>query len=134
MEKRDELSGRDYAPPVMLRPHHGMCLAYFKGYGYSDEFSEHMRKVQDYLKTDAIVRLAVETDIICSKCPNNINGACEKPELVASYDSEVLRRCGLSEGEELQFTEFFALVQEKILGQGLRGEICGDCQWNEICK
>lgn len=118
----------------MLRPHHGMCLAYFKGYGYSDEFAVHMRKVQDYLKTDAIVHLAVETDIICLKCPNNINGACEKPELVARYDSEVLRRCGLSEGEELGFAEFFALVQENILGPGLRGKICGDCQWSEICK
>lgn len=134
MEKRDELLGQDFDKPIMLRPHHGMCLAYFKGYGYSDEFAVHMQKVQDYLKTDAIVHLAVETDIICLKCPNNINGACEKPELVARYDSEVLRRCGLSAGGEMQFTEFFALVQEKILGPGLRREICGDCQWSEICK
>lgn len=134
MENRDELLSQDFDQPIMLRPHHGMCLAYFKGYGYSDEFAVHMQKVQDYLKTDDIVHLAVETDIICSKCPNNINGACEKPELVARYDSEVLRLCNLSEGEELQFTEFFKLVQEKILEPGLRGEICGDCQWDEICK
>lgn len=134
MENRDELLSQDFDQPVMLRPHHGMCLAYFKGYGYSDEFAVHMQEVQNYLKTDVIVHLAVETDIICSKCPNNINGACEKPELVARYDSEVLRRCGLSAGEELGFAEFFELVQENILEPGLRGEICGDCQWSEICK
>ena len=109
--KMDDLLAQEFDKSVMLRPHHGMCLAYFKGYGYSDEFAAHMQKVQTYLKTDAVVHLAVETDIICSKCPNNINGACEKPELVARYDSEVLRRCGLSEGEELGFTEFFELVQ-----------------------
>ncbi|MBD5521819.1 MAG: DUF1284 domain-containing protein [Lachnospiraceae bacterium] len=130
----NDLSVQDFEEPVMLRPHHGMCLAYFKGYGYSDEFAVHMQKVQDYLKTDAIVRLTVETDIICSKCPNNINGDCEKPELVARYDSEVLRRCGLSAGEGLEFTEFFRLVQENILAPKLRGEICGDCQWDEICR
>ena len=134
MEKRDELLGQGFDKPVMLRPHHGMCLAYFKGYGYSDEFSAHMQKVHNYLKTDAIVHLTPDTDIICLKCPNNIDGTCEKPELVAHYDSEVLRRCGLSVGEELEFTEFFKLVQENILVPGLREEICGDCQWNEICR
>ena len=134
MKNRDDLLGQGVDQPVMLRPHHGMCLAYFKGYGYSDEFAVHMQKVQNYLKTDAIVHLAVDTDIICSKCPNNIDGDCEKPDLVARYDSEVLRHCGLSAGEELQFKEFYALVQENILEPGLREEICGDCQWNEICK
>lgn len=134
MGNRDDLLVKDCEQPVMLRPHHGMCLAYFKGYGYSEEFAAHMRKVQNYLKTDAVVHLEVGTDIICLKCPNNINGACEKPELVVHYDSEVLRRCGLSAGEELGFTEFFELVQENILGPGFREEICGNCQWNEMCK
>lgn len=29
---------------ICLRPHHGMCLAYFEGRGYSREFAEHMGK------------------------------------------------------------------------------------------
>lgn len=134
MEKRDDLAVQDFNQPVILRPHHGMCLAYFAGYGYSDGFAAHMQKVRNYLKTDVIVHLTVGTDIICSKCPNNINGTCEKPELVARYDSEVLRYCGLSEGAELRFREFSALVQGNILEKGIREEICGDCQWSGICK
>ena len=30
---------------ICLRPHHGMCLAYFEGRGYSREFAEHMGKI-----------------------------------------------------------------------------------------
>ena len=50
------------------------------------------------------------------------------------YDREVLEICGLSEGMELEFREFTRIVQQKILGAGVRGSICGDCQWNEICS
>ena len=32
---------------IPLRPHHGMCLAYFKGEGYSDGFSAHMQEMLD---------------------------------------------------------------------------------------
>ena len=30
---------------IPLRPHHGMCLAYFKGEGYSGGFTAHMAAV-----------------------------------------------------------------------------------------
>ena len=45
------------ARPVLLRPHHGMCLAYFKGEGYSDGFSAHMKEVLDELQKGMDVQL-----------------------------------------------------------------------------
>ena len=30
---------------IPLRPHHGMCLAYFKGEGYSNGFTAHMAEM-----------------------------------------------------------------------------------------
>lgn len=34
---------------IPLRPHHGMCLAYFKGEGYSNGFTAHMgRDAEDF--------------------------------------------------------------------------------------
>ena len=47
------------AQPVLLRPHHGMCLAYFKGEGYSDGFSAHMKEVLDELQKGMDVQLYV---------------------------------------------------------------------------
>ncbi len=119
--------------PVALRPHHGMCLAYFVGEGYSQGFSAHMAKVLADLLPDTPVRLTVGTDVICAQCPNNGSGICDKPELVAGYDKAVLTLCGLSEGDVLPFGKFTALVQRHILSPGLRGRICGGCQWDALC-
>ena len=98
-----------------IRPHHGMCLAFFIGNGYSTGFT-------------------VKTDEICSACPNNSQGICEAAEKVKRYDNAVLAECGLKEGQKLAFPEFTEAVQKKIIETGKRTKICGDCQWNRICQ
>lgn len=117
-----------------LRPHHGMCLAYFIGEGYSDGFAAHTARVLAGLTPDTPVRLTAGTDVVCSACPNNAGGVCASAERTASHDQAVLDLCGLAEGTELPFGEFTALVQVRILGPGLRRGICGDCQWDGICS
>ena len=119
--------------PLPLRPHHGMCMAYFIGQGYSDGFTAHMAELLDGLHPGRLVCLTVGTDEVCTACPNNSGGVCCKPAQVAGYDRGVLAACGLSEGAVLPFGRFTALVQERILGPGLRREICGSCQWDGIC-
>lgn len=119
--------------PLPLRPHHGMCMAYFIGLGYSDGFSAHMAHLLEELAPDSSVRLTVGTDAVCSHCPNNINGVCSKPDKVAGYDRAVLDLCGLGEGDILPFGVFTSLVQKRLLAPGCRPGICGDCQWNEVC-
>jgi len=108
-------------------------MAFFVGHGYSDGFTAHMGALLASLTEDSPVRLVVETDAVCAACPNNIDGFCNKPELVAGYDRAVLELCALSEGSELPFGRFTALVEEKVLSPGRREAICGNCQWNEIC-
>ena len=61
---------------ILLRPHHGMCIAYFKGEGYSDGFSAHMQEMLDIFQKGAKIQLHADTDEICSACPNNEKGCC----------------------------------------------------------
>ena len=42
---------------IPLRPHHGMCLAYFKGEGYSDGFSAHMQEMLDIFQKGAKMQI-----------------------------------------------------------------------------
>lgn len=119
--------------PLPLRPHHGMCMAYFIGLGYSDGFSAHMAQLLQELTAESPVRLTVGADAVCGPCPNNHGGVCDKPDRVAAYDRAVLDLCALEDGQILPFGAFTARVQEKILTHGLRPGICGNCQWNEIC-
>ena len=67
-----------------LRPHHGMCMAYFVGHGYSDGFSAHMASLLERLAPDTPIRLTSSTDAVCGPCPNNHGGLCSKPEQVAA--------------------------------------------------
>lgn len=125
---------------IPLRPHHGMCLAYFEGKGYSEGFTAHMQKVLELLtgkisESEKLpeVRLVTHTDEICRACPNNENGVCREAARVLGFDRGVLELCGFKDGQILEFGEFARLVQEKILSAGKRGEICGGCQWETIC-
>ena len=89
-----------------IRPHHGMCLAFFIGNGYSTGFTAHMQEMLELFTKGADVCLTVKTDEICSACPNNSQGICEAAEKVKRYDNAVLAECGLKEGQKLAFPEF----------------------------
>ena len=61
-----------------IRPHHGMCLAYFEGKGYSQGFVHHMGEVLALLEEGALVEMTVAGDNICSACPNLKDGAVKQ--------------------------------------------------------
>lgn len=119
---------------VTLRPHHGLCLAYFVGKGYSDGFARGMAEVLKALLNGGAVRLRCGVDDICAACPENSGGRCRTPAQVDRYDRAVLRLCGLREGAVLSFAAFTALVQARIIAPGRRESICGGCQWSELCR
>lgn len=116
-----------------IRAHHGMCLAFFQGKGYSDSFTKHMTEMKNRLEKNPPVCIIGQTDQICSACPNNQKGNCASAEQVAEYDRQVFLRCHITEGEIMPFLDFSKLVYDNILLPGKREEICGNCQWNVLC-
>ncbi len=120
---------------IKLRAHHGMCLAFFEGKGYSTGFTAHMARILEYLELEnPTVTVVAEADCICGGCPNLTDGRYRKAALVERYDKAVLALCGMREHSVLPWREFAARVAECILSQGRRSEICGGCQWSSICK
>ena len=115
-----------------IRAHHGMCLSFFQGKGYSGEFVENMSRMKAILAENPEIILMDGPDDICAACPNRQTETCA--EKASRYDREVLRRCGLSVGERLPYREFSRKVIETILRRGVRAEICGDCQWSSLCQ
>ena len=115
-----------------IRAHHGMCLTFFQGKGYSGDFVENMGAMKKILEQNPLIRLVEGYDDVCAACPNKLAETCA--EKASRYDREVLRRCGLSAGDTLPYREFSQKVIETILRPGLRGSICGDCQWSGLCR
>ena len=114
-----------------LRAHHGMCLYFFQGKGYSGKFVENMGAMKEILEENPLVRLLEGYDDVCAACPNKLTETCA--EKASRYDREVLGRCALSPGETLSFRDFSRRVEDTILRPGKREEICGDCQWSSLC-
>ncbi|MCD8346572.1 MAG: DUF1284 domain-containing protein [Lachnospiraceae bacterium] len=126
---------------IPLRPHHGMCLAYFEGKGYSEGFTAHMQRMLNLLtegdesgvSSTVRIRLVTHTDAICAACPNNENGICQSADKVFRFDQGVLECCGFKDGQSMTFGAFVQKIQAQILSPGVRQTICQNCQWEEIC-
>ena len=119
---------------IELRAHHGMCLLFFEGKGYSEGFTAHMQTVLEHLMEDTPLRIVVKSDIVCSRCPNLKESVCTTADKVSAYDIQVLKECGLEENAESSWGEFRRRVEDKILRAGKRESICGNCQWAPICR
>ena len=99
---------------IPLRAHHGLCLRFFQGKGYSGAFVENMARKKAILEENPLVRLTDQADEICRACPNNL--------------------CGLTPGDVLPYRELAERVLGSILIPGRREDICGDCQWTDLCQ
>ena len=98
---------------IKLRAHHGMCLAFFEGKGYSTGFTAHMARILEYLEQEnPTVTVVAEADCICAACPHLANGICESADLVQSYDRQVLSLCDMVVHSVLPWREFAARVAE----------------------
>ncbi len=117
-----------------LRPHHALCISFFEGKGYSEDFTANMtRVINAFSEESASVRLTCSADVICAACPNACAGGCDSPDKVDSYDKAVLDICGLSEGGVIGAGELFALAREMVIDSGKIANVCADCCWAYIC-
>ena len=117
-----------------LRAHHALCARFFRGKGYSPPFVENMSRIVGTLRTsDPLLTLRSGADVLCGRCPHDRDGVCESADKVARYDAAVLRLLALDDGAQLRWSELSRLTEERILGPGRLGAVCGDCQWHGIC-
>ena len=117
-----------------IRAHHGMCFAYYRGEGYSNDFTAHMWKMKRLLEKNPIIELGMRADDVCKACPNNKEGICTSDNKAAEYDRQVLSHLGLHEGDTMRWLDFALLVDKQIIQTCTRADICGECQWNRLCQ
>lgn len=115
-----------------IRYHHLLCINYFKGYGYSDEFIKNMYEIISNLKKENKLELTTSSDDICKACPNLINGICKDKEKTDRYDLNVKNKLIHSNIDLSSYDELNNYIVTNILPT--RESICGDCQWKDLCK
>ncbi|SHK22723.1 hypothetical protein SAMN02745136_01996 [Anaerocolumna jejuensis DSM 15929] len=120
---------------IHLRPHHGICIGQFKGFGYSEEFVKNMTEIVAELEKfpDTEIKLVAGGDSICTSCPHFQEEGCTSGQKVVEYDRKALMLCGLKENEVLSWREFRNLVMQNILSANKLSEVCCNCSWLSLC-
>ncbi len=133
---------------MKLRVHHLFCCALFEGKGYSEAFVKNMRDISCRLfpKENAVVdgvnpyagqaqdedeeiELCILPDLICSKCPNLIEGACSLDDnQVVSKDRHLADAFGLVCGRSYRKDKLKKAVNE-ALTEEIFEDSCHRCQW-----
>lgn len=116
-----------------IRPHHGLCTLFFVGKGYSPDFVRRMGEIIETAAHGGELRLTTQADEICACCPNRVDDQCSGMNAPA-FDEKVLALTGLNEGDIVTLPHLQTAVTEHILHPGRLEEVCGDCQWADICR
>ena len=125
--------------PIKIRAHHLLCMQGFQGYGYSNDFTIHLKNIVEGLRKnpDTLIQVTSSCDEICSKCPYQIEEKCNK-DTDADYcikimDLEILKSTGIEPGSVDTIQVMLHKVNSTFKKQGQLADICGDCQWTEKC-
>ena len=117
---------------IKLRYHHLLCINYFKGYGYDEDFINNMKKIKAKIDEEEIF-ITDGFDDLCSHCSNKINDKCKWEEKVKRYDNNLKRIINLEVGTICKY----GLIKEKIapvIKSDMRMHVCDDCEWSKYCK
>lgn len=123
------------ASGIELRAHHILCCAAFESKGYTKEFINKLRDVQNAILENSLVRLIDSADTLCNFCPNihSANCALEK-STVHLMDKKVFSLLGPNTGNSLRAAEYYELLAE--IEEDRLTDVCLNCEWkiNSICK
>ena len=73
-------------------------------------------------------------DDICTACPHNKVGTCTSLDKVNRMDCKVLSACDLKYGDKRKWKDLTSLAKKEIFDTDRFHEICGKCQWFDICQ
>ena len=120
---------------VKLRPHHLLCLQFFIGFGYSDEFSVNTTRVLTLLESpDAPQVILVNgADDICASCPRDNAGVCTDIDTIEALDAFTLATTKLKIGDRGTFTDFCNIAFDKAIKNGKYRMVCKRCVWFDTC-
>lgn len=129
----------DILNAIKIRAHHLMCLQGFQGLGYDCEFTKNLAKIIEEIEEEDTVELEIisECDAICSCCPQNNDGRCQKrsdsQQKVKNTDIRVLGKLDLKEGKIGRAKDFLSLANTKLKSSSDAYDICSNCDWTRNC-
>ena len=118
-----------------LRAHHSLCIQFFEGKGYNENFIHNMNEIIKALEfSDPPILITDCCDNICKYCPDRNNGICRCHQKVNSFDKACIKAYGIDFGDSIKWSDLKKLAYEKIINNKKLYSVCACCQWYDVCK
>jgi len=125
--------------PVRLRPHHFVCLQYYRGEGYDAAFVANLDGLLGRVRGHAALAVAGADDV-CRACPGlSALGTCQDlhggEAEIARIDALAGELFGIHPGSRLSLAQVAELLADDAIATGRwRFEACGGCAWEDVCE
>ena len=126
--------------PARLRGHHFICLQFFRGEGYSEEFVANLNAVLKRLASEP-AEVVEAADDVCAACPEiGADGRCASvtaggEEEIRRIDALALGLLDLTPGERITLAEARDRLAAHAIGIGRwRAQACHGCAWESVCE
>ncbi len=114
-----------------LRGHHLICLNFFRGEGYSEDF---IKNIYSIIEKEEI-EIVKGPDDVCSRCPYLRNDKCSSQEYtdenIMLQDKEALKLLRLSPGMIVDRKSVLAKIPQII--EKWKEKFCLDCGYRKVC-
>ena len=121
---------------MKFRGHHLICLQFFKGEGYNENFVAHLHNLLKKAEEGQKIEVTGAADDVCMICPYLKNGICcyeeGADEKIRNMDLKALELLKITEGIHVRWRDIRERLPE-ILGDWAR-LYCGDCDWKGACE
>jgi len=121
-------------PMPSLRGHHLICLHFFDGEGYSEEFIGNLKNTLGKMEHSP-VEICSGPDDICMKCPYLKDNACRydnnAEEDIRAMDTRALELLNLSCGSRAHWNS----IRDAVPGIFFQwhASYCKSCDWSGAC-
>ena len=126
--------------PVRLRGHHLICLQFFRGEGYSEDYVANLHALLDRLAVERAETVGVADDV-CATCPElGADGLCASEaaggeEEIRRIDALAFELLELASGDRIMLAETRERLAADAIGVGRwRAEACEGCAWESVCE
>ena len=114
-----------------LRGHHLICLNFFRGEGYSEDF---IKNIFELLKNEQL-EIVSGPDEVCAKCPLLKDEKCASNEytdgMILVQDKEALRLLGFMPGEIVDWKMIAAILPDIL--EVWKAQFCAGCGYRKVC-
>ncbi|QGG46203.1 DUF1284 domain-containing protein [Heliorestis convoluta] len=121
---------------LKLRGHHLVCLHFFRGEGYNQEFIDNLFNVMGRAERGEEIEVIAEADDICKACPSRKGAICASKEgaesEIQALDAQALALLKMKKGDKTTWMQVKEPIQEAT--EEWFQSFCTDCGWSKVCN